>query len=1105
MKSKQRFAWVFASALLAGAPQLSAIVPPDHRGIPEYRDPRLDVPVSYQPLSALDGAVAALAEADLAALGVAPENGLLEVHSGGWGTLMDLGPLVPGSGLGNTLSWEVLRGSAPHGEGELRGAIWEVFARFLQVNAGPLRIDPREVARGLVTVQEAGALAQIYAPRVVEGVRVRDAALTAAINHGNLVLLGATRWGDLRVSSTPSVSAQEAAAAVAEHLAGLPSVERKAPYLEFVPLAADRGYDYRLAWVLALRVPGDGGSWEGLVDAHSGELLAFLDLNHYATKRRVQGGVYPVSNDGVVPDGVEQAGWPMPWADVTVGAETLFTDGGGNLGVCADGSITTHLDGLFVSIADVCGAVNESSAGNIDLGTSGGDDCTVPPGHSAGDTHSARSQFFEVSQIKHQGRGYLPENVWLQDQLTSNTNINQSCNAFWDGSTINFYRSGGNCANTGELQGVVDHEWGHGMDNNGAAPSISNPGEGIPDVYAALRLDNSCIGRGFIANGANCGGYGDPCTMCDGIREIDWAKHVSGQPHDIDWGQAFCGGVSHCLGHIYSEAHWDLYTRDLPAEYGFDAKTALEVTTHLTYLGASNVVNWFSTAANCETTTGCGCNADGGYLNYLAADDDDGNLDNGTPHMQAIFAAYDRHQIACTTPTVQDSGCAATPLATIISAVNPLDKGAQVVFDSQPGGGAASKFEIFRTDGVLGCDMGKVKVGEVLGPFTDGATATFTDEGLQNGREYRYAVVGVGSNPSCRSEVSNCVAATPTDGPNLSIDTSAADAELQLGDGDPFLDNCEEATITFDIANNGTGALHNVEIVDVEPLSHPNTVVSGTAVTGGATLGQCNTAQGRFNFQPRDMGFDETLVFRVDVTADELVVVKSALVSVVHGESDLEAQASVLFDFETDTDGWTVVRGTFNRTDEGGGGNGTDWYEASSEFLDVQCDQIRSPIVVLENNSTMSLWNQFNIEPFSAGQWYDRANIGVYDLEADALTVVSPSGGVLYNASGNAATNFCTDEQPGWADDSLNWMQSTWNSAALMAGTFADKLVQIQASYGTDPAANGFGLHFDEVTLTNISLQVQDGQSDVCEDPIFLFADGFESGDTSAWSSVIAN
>ncbi len=1109
MNSNQRFVLAVAVALLAAAEASAVVVPPQRKDFAEFRDPRLTIANAYQPLGALEGATALAAEADLAALGIGADSAFLDLRSDRWGTLLDARPLVPGSGVGNSLHWEGIADSVPRDEAALRGAIWQAFADFLRFNAAPLRIDPREVPNGLVTVHEDGALAQIYARRVVDGVPVRDARLTAVVNHGNLVLFGADRWGDVRLATTPSISAADAAASVSDFLGGRATEPRRAPYLEIVPLAAGetlddvqvgRGYDYRLAWVLSLRVPGDRGTWEGLVDAHSGELLAFQDRNQYATQRRVQGGVYPISNDGVAPDGVEQAGWPMPWADLAVGADTLFTDGGGNLGVCADGTVTTHLDGLFVRMADVCGAINESSTGNVDLGTSGGDDCTVPGGHSAGDTHSSRSGFFEVNQVKAQARGQRPGSAWLEDQLTANMNINQSCNAFWDGSTINFYRSGGNCANTGELAGVFDHEWGHGMDNNDSVPAISFPGEGIADVYAALRLGQSCIGRGFAINGSNCNGYGDPCTMCDGIREIDWAKHVSGQPHDIDWGNANCGGVVHCLGHIHSEAAWDLAKRDLPGLFGLDANTSLEITTRLTYLGGGNATNWFTTGGNCQGTTGCGCNADGGYLNHLAVDDDDGNLNNGTPHMTAIFAAFDRHQIACTSPTVQNSGCAGAPATPSIAQLTALDKGVLVEINTVAN---ASRYDVYRTDGVLGCDMGKIKVGEVdVTTLGEGVSVSFLDDGAQNGRQYRYTVLAVGNDQDCRSAMSSCSAATPVAGPNVFVDAARGTTTVDLGDDDPFIDNCEEATVSFDITNNGTGTQHNVRIVEVEPLSHPNTLIGSPAVNGGATLPACGTAQGRFTFQARDVAFDDTMEFRVRVTSDELdPISKTGTLRIAAAESDLEPHASFIFDFETDTDGWQVIRGTFNRSSAGGGGNGTTFYEASSAFLDGQCDQIRSPVVVLNSNSTMSLWNSFDIEPLFP-PWYDRANIGIFDLATGERTPVNPDGGRLYNATGVNGT--CgTANQDGWADAMTAWDDSTWSAAALQSATFAGKLAQLHVYYGTDPLVNGFGFHFDEVQLTNFDLQVADGQSDTCDDPVLLHADGFESGDTGAWSQTV--
>ena len=257
-------------------------------------------------------------------------------------------------------------------------------------------------------------------------------------------------------------------------------------------------------------------------------------------------------------------------------------------------------------------------------------------------------------------------------------NINDTCNAFWDGGSINFYRSGGGCSNTGELAGVFDHEWGHGLDANDNNTGVSSPGEAIADVHGFLKLNNSCLGRNFQP-GIECGGYGDTCVgtpVCTGVRDGDFANHRCGNPHDIRWiNQPYdplgitpcnpvtgtgggcvgarepavpqlgpCGQETHCEGYVPAEAGWDVYKRDLQAPpFSFDLNTALELATRIAYIGGSFVGNWYQ----CTGPVGDGCNADSGYKTALAADDDDGDITNGTPHATAIYNAYNRHQIAC--------------------------------------------------------------------------------------------------------------------------------------------------------------------------------------------------------------------------------------------------------------------------------------------------------------------------------------------------------------------------------------------------------------------------------------------------------------------------
>ncbi len=151
-------------------------------------------------------------------------------------------------------------------------------------------------------------------------------------------------------------------------------------------------------------------------------------------------------------------------------------------------------------ISDACGAISVSSAtGDINLGgVNGNHDCTGGTGGGAGNTSAARSSFYELNKLAEQARGWLPTNTWLQGQLLSNVNINSTCNAFWNGSSVNFYRSGGGCRNTGEIGAVFDHEWGHGMDDFDANGTLSNSSEGYADIAAIYRLQTSCVGHGFF-------------------------------------------------------------------------------------------------------------------------------------------------------------------------------------------------------------------------------------------------------------------------------------------------------------------------------------------------------------------------------------------------------------------------------------------------------------------------------------------------------------------------------------------------------------------------------------------------------------------------------
>ncbi len=171
-------------------------------------------------------------------------------------------------------------------------------------------------------------------------------------------------------------------------------------------------------------------------------------------------------------------------------------------------------------------------------------------------------------------------------------NINSTCNAFWNGSTVNFYRSGGGCSNTGEIAAVFLHEWGHGMDTNaGGAASDKGTGEAVGDTFAFLETKDGCIGRtssrgstapiarnlhgrprrqGVLRSGA-ARTIAKPSTVADnnGIN-CDRFSCPYYQFIFIGAYQGPMGYEGHCESYIASSANWDL-AQSLVSHYGTTA------------------------------------------------------------------------------------------------------------------------------------------------------------------------------------------------------------------------------------------------------------------------------------------------------------------------------------------------------------------------------------------------------------------------------------------------------------------------------------------------------------------------------------------------------
>jgi Zn-dependent metalloprotease len=582
-------------------------------------------------------------------------------------------PLLPGRG--NKLAAADLKLAHEGGprmadvEAKLR-AFMDEFPELLGVSNIDLRFDEKS------SVYAGGDndLWFVELQQFHRGVPVEGANVFFRINNGNIVQFGTERVAGVQINTNPRIDRAAALAAAIRPLGfrvneiqeitnpgtlklvpALTAGERPAEKFDGAP---GRGYRHYLVWEVEFTRANDTAVYKAKVDAKSGELLSLEDLTYYA---QVSGGIYPTTNtDAEVVRG-------LPSTNVT-NSTTKVTDSAGNYSY-SGGTATVTLNGRYIRMADNCGAISksDSSTGNVAFGTSGGTDCTTPGSGGAGNTHASRSGFYHLTNINRKAAGFLVGNAWLNGTLTSNMNINATCNAFWNGSTVNFYRSGGGCSNTGEIAAVFLHEWGHGMDtNSGGSASEKGSGEALGDTFAFIETKDPCIGKNFRP-GVACTNCNSTCT---GVRDL--ASFASGGSHTIakpsnvasNTGincdrytcpytsgfsayQGPMGYEGHCESYIASTANWDL-SKQLITRWGTTTGWAKMDAIWYKSLTPSKSGYQVVSGGKCNPAAVVnGCGSTNWYTVFLAADDDDGNLANGTPNACRIWDAYSVHGIAC--------------------------------------------------------------------------------------------------------------------------------------------------------------------------------------------------------------------------------------------------------------------------------------------------------------------------------------------------------------------------------------------------------------------------------------------------------------------------
>ncbi len=409
-----------------------------------------------------------------------------------------------------------------------------------------------------------------------DGAPIWRGGLTARVKHGNLVLFGADSYpnssvvGQVQLTESEAIHGAVSGGPVpdAEH------TEREAT-LVALPQIRDDALVLVLVWEVRTRTQNPPGIWVSMVDADSGEVL------NVHNEVRFAGTVMGEHDDRHPGNGLVTS--PLP--RMSVGSSTTNEFGG-----YSGSGGTARFDGPGLNINNRNGPEwQQSVSGSVTVTSAQADQAEI-------------SSWVFLNDAQGWGEQFAPSIGIVASGVQNSVNLNDVCNAYYDG-TLNFYRAGSGCNNTGRIADVNYHEWGHGLHHHSLQAGYFDGAvsEGAGDFMSSLMTDDPKLSPYFFTNGA-------------ALREIETDRVY---PDDLV-------NEVHEDGLIFAGAMWDF-------------RQLLEST------GSTEHEAWTTSSRVFAGLLKGGPGLEDAYDEAMVADDDDGSLGNGTPSECELLEAFGGH------------------------------------------------------------------------------------------------------------------------------------------------------------------------------------------------------------------------------------------------------------------------------------------------------------------------------------------------------------------------------------------------------------------------------------------------------------------------------
>ena len=380
--------------------------------------------------------------------------------------------------------------------------------------------------------------------QLYKGLKVLNSRLTVKLaSHGNVVMFGLDVFNDININTIAKLTGDEALESAEKDLLFKPTKFSVNPNLMVLPIPALRKNDYKLVYEIILetldqdQVPA---IYYTLVDAQTGNVLYRNNKVKSIGKKKLAVGMDVNVSANVYPTNPYNPSEIKPLANVKilVGSDVFFTDKNGNLPLAdvSPVSATVFLEGKWSAV--MTNNIIPQVISTLDPGSN-----SISFGQA---NVKELSAYYHINIVHDYMKTKFPEFDKLDFPLPANIDIDlngKDCNAFYDGTSLNFLSPSAACNSFAQVGDIIYHEYGHAISDmfyirQGSFFENHAMGEGYADIWAMGITKKPILGVG-----------GRKFSASQYFRRYDKKKKV--YPVDII-------GEEHNDGEIIAGAWWDL-------------------------------------------------------------------------------------------------------------------------------------------------------------------------------------------------------------------------------------------------------------------------------------------------------------------------------------------------------------------------------------------------------------------------------------------------------------------------------------------------------------------------------------------------------------------